>query len=117
MGVPIKYMDRGWVMKANKYAKKKGWKKTIPEEMLWRLPENKIIPICFMVPEDDTKITVTLTVDANLEKGKATNYELHIPWQLWEKLPEIEAPDESVEDESDTPEDGMGEGAKKFLGL
>lgn len=114
----VKYMDRGWVQKANAYAKSKGWSKTIPEEVLWRLPENKIIPICFMVPEDDIKMIVTLTVDANLEKEKATNYELHIPIQLWEKLPEVEAPDDSSSAEGDNkPGDGMGFGAQRFLGL
>ena len=114
----IKYMDRGWIMKANAYAKSKGWKKTIADELLWRIPENKIVPICFMVPEDDVKMTVTLTVHADLKKGKAVNYELHIPLQLWEKLPEIEAPEESADDEEpESGGDSMGHGAKEFLGL
>lgn len=120
MPVPVKYMDKGWLIKANQYAKKKKWNKTIAEEILWRLPENKIIPISFMVPEDDTKITVTVSIAGKIVEGKTPdvkNHEIHIPWQLWEKLPEVESPDETTDECVDNPEEGMGYGAKKFLGL
>lgn len=117
MGTQIKYMDKGWLIRANDYAKKKKWKKTIPSEVLSTLPDNKIIPICFMVPEDDEKMVITLTVYANLKKKKAVNYDLHIPLALFEKLPEVEAPDIEHEDSDDNTGDGMGSGAKEFLGL
>jgi hypothetical protein len=113
----VKYMDKGWAIKANAYAKKKGWKHTIKDEELYRLRDNKILPISFMVPVDDIKLTVHLTVDANLETGEAINKQLDIPLQLWEKLPSVEEdqlPPEP-EDDQDPPEEGLSEGAKAFL--
>lgn len=115
----VKYMDKGWAIKANTYAKRRGWKYHIKEEELWRLKDGKILPISFMMPEDDKKMVIHLTIDANLETGEAINRKLHIPLQLWDKLPSVEEdqlpPDSDEGLDEEPPEEGMSHGAKDFL--
>jgi len=110
----VKYMDKGWLLKANKYAEKKGWEETISLPVLYSLKEDEIVPISFMLPEDDERICITLTLGAEYDKSKAKNYKLHIPWQLWEKLPEVDMPEEKSTDD-DSEDGGMSDAASRWL--
>ena len=113
----VKYMDRGWIMKANNYAIKKGWKATLSMTTIYSIKEDTMVPISFMVPEDSDIICVTLTIGGEYDKTKAENHKLHIPWQLWEKLPSVEMPDVTSSDEP-TDDDGeppISDAASKWL--
>ena len=48
----VKYMDRGWILKANTYAIKRGWKETLSMTTIYSIKEDALVPISFMLPED-----------------------------------------------------------------